>query len=1051
MKLKKVEIEAFRAYKYKIDGTFDFTVDGDEPSDFVSIYAPNGFGKSSFYDAVEWALTNNVSRYIGDTYKKNNEIAAKGTKLEGVPQYILRNKDVDRLVETSVVVTTTEREFPRKMNNIRVDSRDIRFNDRDTEDGTRDFRNIILSQDAIDRFVREVKPEDRYDLFMEHFDGNAEEVRRNLHILVYENNSTLVELNSRRSNISQEIVSGDDENVFLEYNNTVNALVSSGEVVQPISSELSSVQEHEIVSSILGRKHQLNLELKHFDALVESLEKRLAGAGEIEATLLKKLDIEPEVRRISKGVGDSQKYLELFQLHKKKLEDQVVISEELSKLQELKSELPHFMGFYSVIEKNFLEYQRLDNVKSEFQSQFEKEELALKGIESAIGDCRVNLQRINELKVNAGNIYVEIANVRQLISSLDSEIEAIDANRNLDLAVIESKRIELAQVNSLNVSIEGLLSSDISSLNIGDSVVSDLTELKYKLVTCKDQLDGLLNVQNTLTEQSSTIERLVGLGLEYISLHPTKNCPLCMHEHPDDLVLKSAISDNTFASEALKSNSKMIELSLVLKEEVERRIKGVLSDVSNRKNEVSAAIRAAVQQLDENLNGYRERRLSLDAQRLNAVNKVSSRTSQVYGLEAADLEVRLSQDIVIATELLLKLSTDKNKIQENIDRLKVELKNLSGGMAVYQGRELSIKQTPLYMKFENFIRLNATDANGISIVLDQLLSNNSVATQVVNKDALELLARCNSLKAEMESEGNWLNIEFLKARQSELSLELAQYEIQTLTYFRGLSELVGDLGLQAEVEFKSAIEKKHTATRVSLERINVVLASYELLEAQLNTLIPYVQNIKRRKELAQLDVEIDKHSTVASILAGEMSNVTVCLEEQIRSYFYTDLINGIYKKIDPHPAFKKVEFFPRFGVGERPQLNIVISDEQGSRVSPNLYFSSAQLNILSLSVFLARAIHATHNGKPLGVILIDDPIHSMDSINVLSMIDMLRNISIQFDKQIIISTHDENFFELLQKKIPAGIFGSKFITLESYGVVAKHDWSKEKISIISPD
>lgn len=86
-------------------------------------------------------------------------------------------------------------------------------------------------------------------------------------------------------------------------------------------------------------------------------------------------------------------------------------------------------------------------------------------------------------------------------------------------------------------------------------------------------------------------------------------------------------------------------------------------------------------------------------------------------------------------------------------------------------------------------------------------------------------------------------------------------------------------------------------------------------------------------------------------------------------------------------------------------------------ISPSLYFSSAQLNILSLSIFLARALHVEHKGKPVSTILIDDPIQSMDSINVLATIDLLRNISIKFDKQIILSTHDENFHELLKLKI----------------------------------
>ncbi|EKN6165817.1 exonuclease SbcC, partial [Yersinia enterocolitica] len=101
-------------------------------------------------------------------------------------------------------------------------------------------------------------------------------------------------------------------------------------------------------------------------------------------------------------------------------------------------------------------------------------------------------------------------------------------------------------------------------------------------------------------------------------------------------------------------------------------------------------------------------------------------------------------------------------------------------------------------------------------------------------------------------------------------------------------------------------------------------------------------------------------------------------------------------------------------------------------------FSAAQLNILSLSIFLAKALHAKHKEEPIESIFIDDPIHSMDSINILSTIDLLRNISTIFGRQIIISTHNYNFHELLKKKLPPEIFGSKFIYLESFGKVAPH-------------
>lgn len=59
----------------------------------------------------------------------------------------------------------------------------------------------------------------------------------------------------------------------------------------------------------------------------------------------------------------------------------------------------------------------------------------------------------------------------------------------------------------------------------------------------------------------------------------------------------------------------------------------------------------------------------------------------------------------------------------------------------------------------------------------------------------------------------------------------------------------------------------------------------------------------------------------------------------------------------------------------------------------------------------------------------------MDSINVLFTIDLLRSIIVNQDKQIILSTHDENFHNILKKKIPKGLFKSKFIELESFGQV----------------
>jgi len=104
------------------------------------------------------------------------------------------------------------------------------------------------------------------------------------------------------------------------------------------------------------------------------------------------------------------------------------------------------------------------------------------------------------------------------------------------------------------------------------------------------------------------------------------------------------------------------------------------------------------------------------------------------------------------------------------------------------------------------------------------------------------------------------------------------------------------------------------------------------------------------------------------------------------------------------------------------------------RVQFSYYFSAAQMNILSLSVYLARALKNNKDRK-LNTIFMDDPIQHLDSLNVLSFIDLMRIITVELDFQIIISTHNEAFFELMKKKLDSKYFNSKFIELESFGQI----------------
>lgn len=106
-------------------------------------------------------------------------------------------------------------------------------------------------------------------------------------------------------------------------------------------------------------------------------------------------------------------------------------------------------------------------------------------------------------------------------------------------------------------------------------------------------------------------------------------------------------------------------------------------------------------------------------------------------------------------------------------------------------------------------------------------------------------------------------------------------------------------------------------------------------------------------------------------------------------------------------------------------------------IIPNLYFSQAELNTLSLCIFLAKALNSKDDdGNSINCIFVDDPIQSMNSINILSTIDLLRSIIVNHEKYIILSTHNKNFHNLIEEENP-----SNFIQIKVYGI--RNLWKSE--------
>lgn len=125
------------------------------------------------------------------------------------------------------------------------------------------------------------------------------------------------------------------------------------------------------------------------------------------------------------------------------------------------------------------------------------------------------------------------------------------------------------------------------------------------------------------------------------------------------------------------------------------------------------------------------------------------------------------------------------------------------------------------------------------------------------------------------------------------------------------------------------------------------------------------------------------------------------------------LMNDIYGRLDPHPTFTKLDFAIERYRSRGTAMASVRDEFADLDANPLLVFSSAQTNAVVLSAFLALGWTAAGGGLPFA--LMDDPLQSLDDVNVLGFADLLGQL--RKDKQVMISTHEERFARLLERKL----------------------------------
>lgn len=126
-------------------------------------------------------------------------------------------------------------------------------------------------------------------------------------------------------------------------------------------------------------------------------------------------------------------------------------------------------------------------------------------------------------------------------------------------------------------------------------------------------------------------------------------------------------------------------------------------------------------------------------------------------------------------------------------------------------------------------------------------------------------------------------------------------------------------------------------------------------------------------------------------------------------------------------------FVPAFRIPEsstqklQPKLITEHRDGGESGGTPGAMLSAGNLNTGALSLFIALHLSVPRN---LPCLILDDPVQSMDDIHIAHFAALLRTLSKEHGRQVVIAVHDRQLFEYLKLELSPAFPEDSLLTLE---------------------
>ncbi|MFK3957885.1 AAA family ATPase [Guptibacillus hwajinpoensis] len=392
---------------------------------------------------------------------------------------------------------------------------------------------------------------------------------------------------------------------------------------------------------------------------------------------------------------------------------------------------------------------------------------------------------------------------------------------------------------------------------------------------------------------------------------------------------------------------------------------------------------------------------------------------------------QLIQKVGVQKEIVAKKIKEKNYLEEKKEQQTKLIRSLEQDIDNLKNKKSTSVESIGFLErselFSNYFLISVNELNEADEYIQKNLSKTQTAIKIYEQinDYEEQLKNLNLDKNLLGENKDSLNKTLVS-----LEMELAKKDELLLEKEKIVSEFKNNIFKLQKVkdDYSEYLEKINT-TSIS-EAVTILNEKRTQLEGSLTlvkSILPIIEdkhyNLGIQNEIGKAEQEVLFLNKQADNIRGKLGELKIILSriDSVYGSESTDFLNSdrstiqtYYRYLNPTPSQFNDLYFE---VIDNEELYIKIFENginftEDSRyyADANMVLSSGQLNVLALAIFIAT--NEAQSCSYFNFIAIDDPIQNMDDVNRFSICDVLS----QLNRQLIFSTHDQEFLNLFLKK-----------------------------------